>query len=402
MQLSVLKNCLSKPSVIAVLLGATLFIALSGALHTLLDWQVSSSILRHAETKTAVWSDQFFGKIPNAQQMFVEGALSEEEIRQLEKSFSMVDMLHFEFFDEDGQRIFVSNTTDPVTIEDSQNKAIEVYRTGEPVFAIHHTDERGQRSGPDTIVEAFFPATLPNGERIGSIEVYVDVTELEDALEDSFEEISWILIFATSLILALPAAAFVIRTQQLRNRDMRLLELTKYDQLTGILNRNSISVTLDQLFNASASTQRLGILFVDVDFFKQVNDRFGHACGDRLLKHIADILRQSVRNSDDMVGRFGGDEFIVICRDIDEADFQHLYGRLMDRIKVPFRYQGQNYTPSLSVGAYLSQPDDTQKAVLHRADLAVYAAKRRGRGQVVEYSSDLEGLFKQEEPRQSA
>ncbi|WP_068409912.1 GGDEF domain-containing protein [Labrenzia sp. OB1] len=389
---------------IAVLLGATLFISMSGALHALLDWQVRSSILRHAENKTADWSSQFLGKTANARKMFVEGAFSEEEIRRLESSFSMVDMLHFEFFNEDGESIFVSSTDTPGPFESSRKKALEVYLTGEPVFEIHHNEEeeREQHDGPDTVVEAFFPATLPNGERIGSIEVYMDVSELEDALEASFQEISWILIIATSLILAIPAAAFVIRTQQLRNRDKRLLELTKYDQLTGILNRNSISETLDRLFDGPEPPQRIGILFVDVDFFKQVNDRYGHVCGDRLLKHIADILRESVRGSEDIVGRFGGDEFILLCRDIEEVDFQHLYGRLMDRIKIPFRYQDQNYTPSLSVGAYLSNEGDTQKTVLHRADLAVYAAKRRGRGQVVEYSSDLEDLFKQVEPRQSA
>ncbi|POF29202.1 GGDEF domain-containing protein [Roseibium marinum] len=402
MQLSVLKNRLSKPSVIAVLLGAILFIALAGALHTLLDWQVRSSILKHAETKTAAWSTQFFGNIPNAQKVFAEGTLTQEEIRRLEKSFSMVDILHFEFFDEAGHRVLASNTGDPVPDDDSQNMALKVYRSGEPVFAIHHNEGGEQHGGADTVVEAFFPATLPTGERIGSVEVYVDVSELEDALEDSFEEISWILIFATTFILALPAAAYVIRTQQLRNRDMRLLELTKYDQLTGILNRNSISETLEQLLDVSATPQNVGILFVDVDFFKQVNDRFGHACGDRLLKHIADILQQSVRGSNDVVGRFGGDEFIVLCRDIDNADFQHLYGRLMERVKMPFRYQDQNYTPSLSVGAYLARAGDTQKTALHRADLAVYAAKRAGRSQVVEYSSDLEGLFKQEERRQTA
>lgn len=74
----------------------------------------------------------------------------------------------------------------------------------------------------------------------------------------------------------------------------------------------------------------------------------------------------------------------------------------MEGAKKPCTHEDKSYTPSLSVGAYLTQADDTEKTALHRADLAVYAAKRRGRGQVVEYSEDLEGLFKQDMARQTA
>ncbi|PVB63536.1 GGDEF domain-containing protein [Labrenzia sp. 011] len=402
MQLSVLKNRLSVPSVIVILLGAILFIALAGALHFLLDRQVRSSILRHAETKATEWSSQFFGNIPEAEKIFKEGPLPEAEISRLKKSFAMVDILRLEFYDEKGKSTFVSNTPDLGPDAIGESVAQRVYRSGQPAFEIHRNEGGNQHGGPDTYVEAIFPATLPSGERIGAFEVYVDVSVLEDALEDSFREISWILIISTTIILAIPAAAYVIRTQQLRNRDMRLLELTKYDQLTGILNRNSMSETMHELFEEQESPENIGVLFVDVDFFKQVNDRFGHACGDLLLKHIADILRQSVRNSDDVVGRFGGDEFIVLCRNIDRADFERLYGRLMDKVNTPLHYLDQTYTPSLSIGAYLTQPGDTQKTALHRADLAVYAAKRGGRGQVVEYSNELEGLFKQDESRRRA
>lgn len=125
-------------------------------------------------------------------------------------------------------------------------------------------------------------------------------------------------------------------------------------------------------------------------------------CGDRLLKHIARILQASTRNKDDIVGRFGGDEFVVIASNISQENFRKLYGRVMEGAKAPCVYEDKSYVPSLSVGAYLTTDQDTEKTAIHRADLAVYAAKRRGRGQVVEYTTDLEDLFAQDDGRQSA
>lgn len=278
--------------------------------------------------------------------------------------------------------------------------AQEVHKTGRAIILVH--DANAAEGEPENIVEAYIPAISPTGQRFGAIEVYVDVSDLEDALEDAFTQVSWFLIAGTLLVMAVPAAAYVHRSRQLRRRDRELLELTRYDQLTGILNRNSVSELLDDLFADRRTRSGLGILFVDVDHFKQVNDQYGHACGDKLLKHIARILESSVRSDEDTVARYGGDEFVILCRSITLADFRSLYGRVMEGARTPCEHETKTYVPSLSVGAYLTSADDDQKTALHRADLAVYAAKRRGRGQVVEYSNDLEGMFEQDAARQTA
>ncbi len=385
-----------KPIVLATLASAALVAALTLALHGLLEWEVQTSLLRNAEIKAQNWSERFFRTVPDAEQMFTDAAAGRTDVMQLAGSFAMVDILRFELFDHKGQRTFLSDQSELEPEAPANPKALEVYRTGTPKFFVYHQENSEQEGIPDTFVETYVPAVSPNGERVGTMEIYVDVSSLEKALEDAFQQISWFLIAGTTVILAVPAAAYVRRTRQLRSRDQRLLELTRYDQLTGILNRNSISDILETTFASPGPPASLGILFVDVDYFKQVNDQYGHACGDRLLKHVADILKSSTRGSSDIVGRFGGDEFVVLCRDIDKQEFRKLCGRVTEGAKTPCEYEGKSYTPSLSVGAYLARAGDTQKCAMHRADLAVYAAKHRGRGQVMEYSKDLEGLFQAE------
>lgn len=402
MAVSELKSRLNKPLVLAVVAGGLLLAGVAGAVHGLLDWQVMNSIRHNAEVKALTWSERLFRNVPNAAQMFEEDAVADADVLNLVDSFAMIDIVRFELFDIHGHQTFKVGDLNVDHNEVVNLNALNVFQTGTPKLIVIHDDEAEEAGGPDTFVEAYVPAVTPSGERIGTIELYVDVSPLESALEEAFQQIGWLLVLGTTIVLSIPAVAYVYRTRQLRKQDRKLLELTRYDQLTGILNRNSVSEILDGLFEGGDTATGLGVLFVDVDYFKQVNDQYGHACGDLLLKHIAGILRDSTRKNTDIVGRFGGDEFVVLAPGITREEFRKLYGRVMEGARTPCTHGDKSYVPSLSVGAYLTQAGDTEKSALHRADLAVYAAKRRGRGQVVEYSEDLEGLFKQDAARQTA
>ena len=231
------------------------------------------------------------------------------------------------------------------------------------------------------------------------------MSALEEALETAFQQIGWLLVLGTA------PSFWPYRPRPMctgpgscASRTRKLLELTRYDQLTGILNRNSVSEILDEFFTGpNARANGLGVLFVDVDYFKQVNDQYGHACGDLLLKHIAGISARTAPAGPPTLSAGSAATNLLCCApDIAREEFRKLYGRVMEGAKTPCSHEDKSYTPSLSVGAYLTEDGDTEKTALHRADLAVYAAKRRGRGQVVEYSGDLEGLFKQDTARQTA
>ncbi len=158
-------------------------------------------------------------------------------------------------------------------------------------------------------------------------------------------------------------------------------ERAVHDSLTGLYNRVSLADVLDRVFTVDdgATAPRLAVLMVDVDHFKEINDTFSHAMGDRVLQHVAAAITQSVRPSD-VVFRYGGEEFLVILNDVDVDDAAGVAERLRQNVSVP---SAQRPTVTVSVGLVLRGRGETPDAVMARADAALYRAKTAGRDRVV-------------------
>lgn len=166
-----------------------------------------------------------------------------------------------------------------------------------------------------------------------------------------------------------------VATQALR----RTAEL---DALTGTLNRRSIDQWLSRQSNARARDQAFSLLFVDIDHFKRINDLHGHACGDHCLRNIAAALRIGLRPQD-VLGRYGGEEFIALLPGCDASTARGIAERL--RISVEdctVEWQGSRLRLSVSIGVATRAPRETPPALVDRADRALYAAKREGRNRV--------------------
>ncbi|MFL6605567.1 MAG: diguanylate cyclase domain-containing protein [Steroidobacteraceae bacterium] len=170
-----------------------------------------------------------------------------------------------------------------------------------------------------------------------------------------------------------------------KHRELSTRRLATHDALTGLLNRRGIETNLTDLFNHS-SLKRLSetaLLRIDLDYFKQVNDTFGHEAGDQVLSHVARILEDSVRRTD-FVGRHGGDEFLAVLVGVETpAKAQQIADSMIERINQPIDLGSGNFAHvSASIGIALpSGPGDTAEVVLRRADSAMYEAKERGRSQ---------------------
>ncbi|MEZ5565468.1 MAG: diguanylate cyclase [Gammaproteobacteria bacterium] len=176
-----------------------------------------------------------------------------------------------------------------------------------------------------------------------------------------------------------------------KQKERRLHYLVAFDQLTGLANRQRL---FDVMHGASANATRHGLtgalLYLDLDRFKFVNDRAGHAGGDDLLVAVASRLRSVVR-AGDTVARLGGDEFAVLLPELNgDSAATAVADKILEALRRPFRILDQTFSISASIGITLFPMDgDDVAGLLRNADLAMYQAKRAGPGKIRFYTSAL-------------
>jgi diguanylate cyclase (GGDEF)-like protein/PAS domain S-box-containing protein len=166
-----------------------------------------------------------------------------------------------------------------------------------------------------------------------------------------------------------------------RRRTEVMQRLAFLDHLTGLPNRRYLEMALESaLVEYQVHKDPLGVMLVDLDGLKEINDAFGHDCGDRALQQMAATLRASLRPTD-TVGRWGGDEFLAILRGVSAEALGKLAERsagLVRRTSVPGG-EGRDVALSVSIGAALSHPGETAPELIKRADLLMYRSKAGGR-----------------------
>jgi len=167
---------------------------------------------------------------------------------------------------------------------------------------------------------------------------------------------------------------------------VRLYEAGLRDPLTGLANRKQLDETLrSELSFARRHDADLALIMSDVDRFKAVNDTYGHLVGDTVLRHVAQIFAATVR-TEDLVARFGGEEFVVVARSVSLRGGQHLAERLRRALEsslLTVRGDSLQVTASFGVSSLATTPDPTHAALLTSADGRMYEAKSLGRNRVV-------------------
>ncbi|WP_074013109.1 GGDEF domain-containing protein [Candidatus Sodalis sp. SoCistrobi] len=223
---------------------------------------------------------------------------------------------------------------------------------------------------------------------------------LVDWRQDAISHVILVVIFLA--LLSLLAISFIrqIRSRmrveeelrhaqrELRKLNQSLEHLARRDGLTGLYNRRHFDLALTDEFNrAVASHESLGIILLDIDFFKQYNDLYGHVAGDNCLKRIGEALKALPLRHRDRVARYGGEEFIILLPQTDAAGAREVAQRVYEAITgLAIRHQASPtgaLTPS--IGVYVGQPairDESPSRMVSRADTALYQAKGEGRNRI--------------------
>ena len=214
--------------------------------------------------------------------------------------------------------------------------------------------------------KGFWSGEIWNRRKDGSIyPEWISIVEMRDEKNDEVKEY---------------VAVFSDISQRKRDEE-QIRRQANYDALTGLPNR---SLFFDRLNQAVISARRekwlLGLLFVDLDRFKAVNDTFGHVMGDEILQEVGERLKECVRDSD-TVARLGGDEFVVLAQDLAEVNDAALVAdKIIEQMAMPFSINGRKVSLGASIGITI-YPEDTNSAeeMMRNADMAMYRAKEGGR-----------------------
>jgi diguanylate cyclase (GGDEF)-like protein/PAS domain S-box-containing protein len=173
-------------------------------------------------------------------------------------------------------------------------------------------------------------------------------------------------------------------TDSARMREELRLKAT-YDELTGCYNRGSVMAVLDQAL-ADGESQQIAVIFVDLDQFKSVNDTLGHAAGDQLLELTAGTIRDLLRGQD-IVGRIGGDEFLIVCQGLHgPAEALAIAERVGEVLHRTVPLPAGSVDLRVSIGVACSEPGISSDTLIAHADHAMYESKQRAQGQAVLYA----------------
>ncbi|MGW4124146.1 diguanylate cyclase domain-containing protein [Nocardia sp. NPDC004711] len=158
----------------------------------------------------------------------------------------------------------------------------------------------------------------------------------------------------------------------------------RHDMLTGLPNRRHLLEQIEELTATATDSHRVGLCFVDLDGFKQINDRHGHGIGDQLLIAVATRLRDSLPDDQDTIARIGGDEFVVlVAPPADEPRVTAIADRLLSALATPIIIGEHELRISASIGAVTTTAHTPATALLDAADRALYHAKTSGKDQWV-------------------
>ncbi|WP_231384248.1 bifunctional diguanylate cyclase/phosphodiesterase [Cellulomonas sp. URHD0024] len=316
------------------------------------------------------------------------------------------NLIEVRLWAQDGSLMY-SSATRTTTAFPAGDRLDTVMATGESDARIV-TDVRG--AGPDSdhntqrdVLDVYVPVPVEDtrtrdstlspmpapGEVVGAAEVMLDHTESTQALTDAVRTVSIVVVLGLVLLWILLFRTVFTTSRRLQASALDNARLALLDSLTGLPNRRMLAERMRRTISeAQENGSRVGLMLLDIDRFKDINDSLGHDRGDELLEQVAERLRGALRD-DDIVARLGGDEFAILLPDVRSvANAERLARRVRGLFVPPFMLGELPLHVDTSVGvACLPDHADDPSSLMRTADVAMYAAKHHRTGVSV-YSSD--------------
>jgi diguanylate cyclase (GGDEF)-like protein len=291
-------------------------------------------------------------------------------------------VFRYEIFNREGYSQLISehDKIAPVDVSEFSVDAARAIKSGQPIVDVQQSHSADL---PRFFARAYIPIIVKQ-RPIAVVAAFVDQTEQRDVFFKTFALSAAALCTLIGLAFGVPAIAWYRRTREKQHAERRIRFLAHHDGLTGLANRGNLIDRLSTLLAASARQRgHLAVHFIDLDHFKEINDRFGHDGGDFLLQTIAKRL-QAVTRSEDIVARLGGDEFVLVQPNISgRGQAEEFARRLSAALAEPMRLKEHELFTTVSIGVALAPVDgNTPERLLKSADLAVYKSKAEGRNRI--------------------
>jgi diguanylate cyclase (GGDEF)-like protein len=376
----------------SVVIAVTGMFVLAGTIFFGIDMTVKHAVAVDAERKARSWSSYFIDTMPALDDLISSGSPDESQIRVISAAEKIGDVFRFKLFDKNGDMTLVSDelaySAEGASNREHSAKAAEVLRSG--VSNISLNDGTGKPNRPPLYVEAYVPVLDQTGSARGVVEVYVDQTSTAALFKNIFAILAVAISAIAALTFGLPMLAYLMRSRQALEARRRVEYLAHYEPMTGLLNRASFTERLEGILQHRRSEEALSVVFLDIDDFKSINDRYGHEAGDELLKHVARCI-SAICGEDDITARTGGDEFTLALTGRDTAESVDLVEQLMHAVGEPILVRGQAITGRLSCGIYVVETHvRSMSEVMLHADVALYQAKLDGKNNYRLFSPELE------------
>jgi len=290
--------------------------------------------------------------------------------------------------------VIVYSTDRAIIGMEGKNEQLEQTLKGEVISKLGKKDEVRDLAGETRIdvdvVESYVPIFDDDGNIIGSFEVYLDITRYRDSIREFvmssliFTVIIMSIVFSFLFILMLKGA------DKLKMAHEQMETLASIDGLTNLFNRRTLISRTDQEFarinrihENDNNIASIGLLILDIDHFKNVNDTYGHLAGDDILKQLSSRMLKNVRQYD-IVGRYGGEEFLIILPGLNMNGTYHAANKIWSIIReTPFTVNENSIDVTVSIGVSCLTPDDENiDAAIKRADDQLYKAKNNGRDKI--------------------